>query len=167
MVAQISAKVKFLSLKIVSYWSKHSGIVSFYVKCFLVPRWIWNSTFTFTALGCRWYTSMVGRKSNLKFLISKLWEVGVLIVKTTEFVQGQTSRWGLAWSFVPPVRKTISLPVAEKSNVSFMLEVWILAFYLAQYVLLCLFNLKWSSICFYFFFMSSSVLPKKLCWFRI
>ena len=85
---------------------------------------------------------MVGRKSNLKFLISKLWEVGVLIVKTTEFVQGQTSRWGLAWSFVPPVRKTISLPVAEKSNVSFMLEVWILAFYLAQYVLLCLFNLK-------------------------
>lgn len=90
---------------------------------FLVLWGIWNSTFTFIALDCRWYTSMVGRKSNLKFLVSKLWEVGVSIVKTTEFVQGQTCRWGLAWSFVPPIRKTISLHVAEKSNVSFMLEV--------------------------------------------
>ncbi|KAJ6402949.1 hypothetical protein OIU84_014956 [Salix udensis] len=39
----------------------------------------------------RWFTSMVGRKVNLKFLTSKLREVGVTIVKTTEFVQGQTS----------------------------------------------------------------------------
>lgn len=70
---------------------------------------------------------MVGRKSNLKFLIAKLREVGVSIVKTTEFVQGQTCRWGLAWSFVPPVKKIISLHVAEKSTLSFMLEVWILA----------------------------------------
>lgn len=70
----------------------------------------------------RWYTSMVGRKSNLKFLISKLWEVGVTIVKTTEFVQGQTCRWGLAWSFVPRARKIISPHVAEKKNTSFMLE---------------------------------------------
>ncbi|KAF3434675.1 hypothetical protein FNV43_RR21760 [Rhamnella rubrinervis] len=70
----------------------------------------------------RWYTTMVGRKVNLKFLISKLWEVGVTIVKTTEFVQGQTCRWGLAWSFVPPARKISSLHVAEKNNLSFMLE---------------------------------------------
>lgn len=67
---------------------------------------------------------MVGRKVNLKFLISKLREVGVTIVKTTEFVQGQTCRWGLAWSFMPPARKIISLHVAEKNNLSFMLEVW-------------------------------------------
>lgn len=65
---------------------------------------------------------MVGRKSNLKFLIAKLREVGVSIVKTTEFVQGQTCRWGLAWSFVPSVKKIISLHVAEKSTLSFMLE---------------------------------------------
>ncbi|KAG6619796.1 hypothetical protein I3842_Q080200 [Carya illinoinensis] len=70
----------------------------------------------------RWYTSMVGRKSNLKSLISKLREVGVTMVKTTEFVQGQTCRWGLAWSFVPPVRKIISRHVAEKNIISFMLE---------------------------------------------
>ena len=68
---------------------------------------------------------MVGRKSNLKSLTAKLWEVGVTIVKTTEFVQGQTCRWGLAWSFVPPVRKIVSLHVAEKNVMSFMLEVWI------------------------------------------
>ncbi|KAJ6395722.1 hypothetical protein OIU77_020891 [Salix suchowensis] len=70
----------------------------------------------------RWFTSMVGRKVNLKFLTSKLREVGVTIVKTTEFVQGQTCRWGLAWSFVPPVRKIISLLVPEKSSLSFTLE---------------------------------------------
>ncbi|XP_059647498.1 uncharacterized protein LOC132293869 isoform X2 [Cornus florida] len=70
----------------------------------------------------RWYTSMVGRKSNLKLLVSKLWKVGVTVVKTTEFVQGQTCRWGLAWSFVPPARRIISSHVAEKNVLSFMLE---------------------------------------------
>ncbi|XP_034903320.1 uncharacterized protein [Populus alba] len=68
-----------------------------------------------------WFTSMVGRKVNLKFLTSKLREVGVTIVKTTEFVQGQTCRWGLAWSFVPPVRKIIS-PLVQKNSLSFTLE---------------------------------------------
>lgn len=66
---------------------------------------------------------MLGRKSNLKVLVSKLWSVGATVVKTTEFVQGQTSRWGLAWSFIPPVRKMISSQVMGKSNLSFMLEV--------------------------------------------
>ncbi|XVE93815.1 hypothetical protein REPUB_Repub01dG0227600 [Reevesia pubescens] len=70
----------------------------------------------------RWYTSMVGRKVNLKFLMSKLRDVGVTIVKTTEFVQGQTCRWGLAWSFVPPAKKIIAPHVTEKNILSFMLE---------------------------------------------
>lgn len=67
---------------------------------------------------------MVGRKTNLKTLTSKLREVGVTIVKTTEFVQGQTGRWGLAWSFVPPSTKLVKSHVI-KSDLSFMLEVWI------------------------------------------
>ncbi|XP_022860145.1 U6 small nuclear RNA (adenine-(43)-N(6))-methyltransferase isoform X2 [Olea europaea var. sylvestris] len=71
----------------------------------------------------RWYTSMVGRKSNLNILTSKLWNVGVTVVKTTEFVQGQTSRWGLAWSFMPPSRKMLFSHVTEKKNLSFMLEI--------------------------------------------
>lgn len=70
----------------------------------------------------RWYTSMIGKKSNLSFLISKLWKVGVTVVKTTEFVQGQTCRWGLAWSFMPAARKIISPHVTNKSVSSFMLE---------------------------------------------
>ncbi|KAL6185556.1 hypothetical protein ACLB2K_041688 [Fragaria x ananassa] len=45
----------------------------------------------------RWYTTMLGRKSNLKLLTSKLWEVGATVVKTTEFVQGQTCRWGVTF----------------------------------------------------------------------
>lgn len=71
---------------------------------------------------------MLGRKSNLKLLTSKLWEVGATVVKTTEFVQGQTCRWGLAWSFLPPAKKMVS-HVAEKNNLSFMLEVWMPFFF--------------------------------------
>ncbi|KAF5175631.1 methyltransferase [Thalictrum thalictroides] len=65
---------------------------------------------------------MVGRKANLKVLVSKLWEVGVSIVKTTEFVQGETCRWGLAWSFLPLTKKLLTSHVTEKRNLSFMLE---------------------------------------------
>ncbi|XP_014509865.1 U6 small nuclear RNA (adenine-(43)-N(6))-methyltransferase-like isoform X3 [Vigna radiata var. radiata] len=71
----------------------------------------------------RWFTSMVGKKSNLKYLVSKLWGVGVSIVKTTEFVQGRTYRWGLAWSFLPPVQKS-SISLSNKKNTSFTLEVF-------------------------------------------
>ncbi|KAI3891988.1 hypothetical protein MKW92_017528 [Papaver armeniacum] len=69
----------------------------------------------------RWYTSMVGRKINLKLLTSKLREVGVSVVKTTEFVQGHTCRWGLAWSFIPPATITASHKT-PKTYMSFMLE---------------------------------------------
>lgn len=66
---------------------------------------------------------MVGRKINLKFLISKVREAGATVVKTTEFVQGQTTRWGLAWSFLPPRRNLISPNAPIKTNLSFMLQV--------------------------------------------
>ncbi|KAK8953708.1 hypothetical protein KSP40_PGU004079 [Platanthera guangdongensis] len=72
----------------------------------------------------RWFTTMVGRKANLKSLISKLREVGVSIVKTTEFVQGHTTRWGLAWSFIPPSKTFISSNTPLKSRSSFTLEVY-------------------------------------------
>ncbi|KAK9165164.1 hypothetical protein Scep_000355 [Stephania cephalantha] len=70
----------------------------------------------------RWFTSMVGRKSNMKPLISKLWAVGVSVVKTTEFVQGETCRWGLAWSFTHTSKNAIAPRIAEKNNLSFVLE---------------------------------------------
>lgn len=65
---------------------------------------------------------MLGRKLNLNILVSELWKFGATVVKTTEFVQGRTSRWGLAWSFLPVSRKLSSHKV-EENNLSFMLEV--------------------------------------------
>lgn len=59
---------------------------------------------------------------NLNILVSELWKVGATVVKTTEFVQGRTSRWGLAWSFLPVSRKLLSHKV-EENSLSFMLEV--------------------------------------------
>ncbi|XP_057840111.2 uncharacterized protein LOC131049995 isoform X2 [Cryptomeria japonica] len=71
----------------------------------------------------RWYTTMVGRKVNLKYLTSSLRKAGVTMVQTTEFVQGRTSRWGLAWTFISPSKGSICvLPATEKTNQSFMLE---------------------------------------------
>ncbi|CAK9865043.1 unnamed protein product [Sphagnum jensenii] len=70
-----------------------------------------------------WYTTMIGRKLSLKVLTAKLWTLGVAAVRTTEFVQGHTSRWGLAWSFTaPPKIESSKTSVQIKSNVSFMLE---------------------------------------------
>eukprot|EP00850_Spirogloea_muscicola_P015573 SM000120S25722 [mRNA] locus=s120:406552:410536:- [translate_table: standard] len=58
-----------------------------------------------------WFTSMVGRKVNLKALKILLQENEVPTVRTTEFVQGRTSRWGIAWSFEP----IVSLPRSPSS----------------------------------------------------
>ncbi|CAH1381535.1 hypothetical protein MTP99_005453 [Tenebrio molitor] len=45
------------------------------------------------------YTTMVGHKSNLPPLKKLLREVDVVSFKQTEFCQGNTTRWGLAWTF--------------------------------------------------------------------
>ncbi|CAN6277375.1 unnamed protein product [Urochloa humidicola] len=70
----------------------------------------------------RWFTSMVGRKANLKLLMSKAREAGASVVKTTEFVQGQTARWGLAWSFIAPRNKVVRSTAPAKNHHSFMLQ---------------------------------------------
>eukprot|EP00891_Asterochloris_glomerata_P009454 jgi/Astpho2/9454/e_gw1.00145.65.1_t len=46
-----------------------------------------------------WYTTMVGKKATLKQLRKQLHAGRVTALRTTEFVQGKTSRWGVAWSF--------------------------------------------------------------------
>ncbi|EFA12179.1 U6 small nuclear RNA (adenine-(43)-N(6))-methyltransferase [Tribolium castaneum] len=45
------------------------------------------------------YTSMVGHKSSLPPLKKLIREVGAVSFKQTEFCQGHTTRWGLAWTF--------------------------------------------------------------------
>jgi hypothetical protein len=66
---------------------------------------------------------MVGRKANLKLLVSKARAVGASVVKTTEFVQGQTARWGLAWSFIAPRKMVVRSSIPGKVHYSFMLQV--------------------------------------------
>lgn len=46
------------------------------------------------------YTTMVGHKKNLPELKKLLREVEVSSFKETEFCQGNTTRWGLAWTFI-------------------------------------------------------------------
>ncbi|XP_050295563.1 U6 small nuclear RNA (adenine-(43)-N(6))-methyltransferase [Anthonomus grandis grandis] len=45
------------------------------------------------------YTSMVGQKSSLPILKKSLREAEVNSFKEVEFCQGNTTRWGLAWTF--------------------------------------------------------------------
>ncbi|KAF5287668.1 hypothetical protein FQR65_LT12198 [Abscondita terminalis] len=47
----------------------------------------------------RIYTTMVGHKSILPQLKKLLREIDVISFKQTEFCQGHTTRWGLAWTF--------------------------------------------------------------------
>jgi len=49
-----------------------------------------------------WFTTMVGKKSTLKMARKMIHDFGQTVVRTTEFIQGKTSRWAIAWSFLAP-----------------------------------------------------------------
>lgn len=56
---------------------------------------------------------MVGHKSSVQPLLQELKRCGVTSVSQTEFCQGRTVRWAVAWTFTNSVLKVI-LPLAER-----------------------------------------------------
>ena len=52
-----------------------------------------------------WFTTMLGKKATMKTIRKELYHLSSpdgrgLVVRTTEFAQGKTMRWGIAWSFI-------------------------------------------------------------------
>ncbi|XP_067102418.1 RNA N6-adenosine-methyltransferase mettl16 [Osmerus mordax] len=60
----------------------------------------------------RWYSCMLGKKCSLTPLKEELRKHGVPKVTQTEFCQGRTMRWALAWSFYDDV--TVPSPPSKK-----------------------------------------------------
>lgn len=63
-----------------------------------------------------WYTTMLGKKSSVAPVLACLNENGIKTVTTTEFCQGHTMRWAVAWSFLPDVKVQESPSKRRKRN---------------------------------------------------
>ncbi|XP_046825269.1 U6 small nuclear RNA (adenine-(43)-N(6))-methyltransferase [Vespa crabro] len=64
------------------------------------------------------YTSMLGKKNSLFYFVKLLKEHNINNFTWTEFCQGHTKRWGLAWSFLSiDVCDLTKAPVIRESNI--------------------------------------------------
>lgn len=65
-----------------------------------------------------WCTTMLGRKSSLKSLLSLLHSrpIGAAVVQQCEFLQGSQARWGLAWSFDPAERRRVEARLVREQQ---------------------------------------------------
>ncbi len=64
----------------------------------------------------RWYTSMFGKKASVKAILKLLRESGFTNIVTTEFLQGRTTRWGIAWCSEPRRAAEAALRLAVDSR---------------------------------------------------
>ena len=66
---------------------------------------------------CGWFTSMFGKKSSVKPVYDKLKAMKeITSIQTTRLVQGKTSRWAIAWSYVVGVPNNESAMAKEKNR---------------------------------------------------
>lgn len=62
-----------------------------------------------------WYTTMCGKKRTLRKILHLLEVARVPTIRTTRFLQGRTTRWGIAWSFSSQPRlQELVLPLQSK-----------------------------------------------------
>lgn len=64
----------------------------------------------------RIYTVMIGCKSSLKAIVRTLKELKIESFITTQFCQGHTVRWAVAWTFAPIFLKPVSPMLPPKSK---------------------------------------------------
>jgi 23S rRNA A1618 N6-methylase RlmF len=70
---------------------------------------------------CTWFTSMLGKKSSVKPVYETLKKnKDIKSIETTRLVQGRTSRWAIAWSFVAQSKNLVSSKKDTTSVVSKM-----------------------------------------------
>ncbi|KAI6047451.1 hypothetical protein EDC04DRAFT_2864518 [Pisolithus marmoratus] len=75
------------------------GEVAFVSRIFMESGCILWSFHVFCLTRSRWYTSMLGKMISLHEIVSLLRGHQVDNYAITEFIQGQTRRWAIAWSF--------------------------------------------------------------------
>jgi 23S rRNA (adenine1618-N6)-methyltransferase len=62
-----------------------------------------------------WYTTMCGKMRTLRKILHLLEVARVPTIRTTRFLQGRTTRWGIAWSFSSQPRlQELALPLQSK-----------------------------------------------------
>lgn len=66
----------------------------------------------------RWYTSMFGKKASVKSTLKLIREAGFTNIATTQFLQGRTTRWGIAWCSEPrrPADADLRLAVDSRAR---------------------------------------------------
>lgn len=65
---------------------------------------------------CRVFTTLLGHKSSVRPMRRLMHEVGAVYIASTEFCQGNTKRWGLAWTFDPSSRIDTVTPTRQSKK---------------------------------------------------